>query len=548
MIKLNNMKLATRFLFLTLLLTVVVVIEGGVIITDNNTIHEQASRLAENKIPILNTAHKLKLSVVQVQQWLTDISATRGRDGLNDGFEEAENNAKQFRLLIEKLIVLDSENTAKYQAMLPVFNAYYNTGIKMAQSYIDTGPDGGNKMMTQFDEVAANISEEVDSFLLNIEEETAAALATQQDLAQSSGRLITIGSLIVLLGIGLVYLIMSRVLGCLPKIIAEMDKVAGGDLTSCIDVNRQDEFGQLMRALQTMQKRLLEMVSKIGDTTSQLSTTAEEVSVVMAQTNENIQQQQSETEQIAISMDELCTAAGEVATNVVNTSAAANGASVEADNGQKVVNETVVSVQSLASQIESTASVIAEVEKSSENINTMLDVIKSIAEQTNLLALNAAIEAARAGEQGRGFAVVADEVRTLAGRTQQSTEEINHIIDILQSGSHKAVKSMNQSRELAGAVVEQATLAGTSLTTISSSVSEIDNMSTQIATATEQQNAVAENMKNNIDNINNMAIDNATSTQQTSEAGQDLARMASELQSLVEQFHIYDDEASIAAA
>ena len=542
------MKLATRFLFLTLLLTVVVVIEGGVIITDNNTIHEQASRLAENKIPILNTAHKLKLSVVQVQQWLTDISATRGRDGLNDGFEEAENNAKQFRLLIEKLIVLDSENTAKYQAMLPVFNAYYNTGIKMAQSYIDTGPDGGNKMMTQFDEVAANISEEVDSFLLNIEEETAAALATQQDLAQSSGRLITIGSLIVLLGIGLVYLIMSRVLGCLPKIIAEMDKVAGGDLTSCIDVNRQDEFGQLMRALQTMQKKLLEMVSKIGDTTSQLSTTAEEVSVVMAQTNENIQQQQSETEQIAISMDELCTAAGEVATNVVNTSAAANGASVEADNGQKVVNETVVSVQSLASQIESTASVIAEVEKSSENINTMLDVIKSIAEQTNLLALNAAIEAARAGEQGRGFAVVADEVRTLAGRTQQSTEEINHIIDILQSGSHKAVKSMNQSRELAGAVVEQATLAGTSLTTISSSVSEIDNMSTQIATATEQQNAVAENMKNNIDNINNMAIDNATSTQQTSEAGQDLARMASELQSLVEQFHIYDDEASIAAA
>ncbi len=169
---LNNMKLGMRFLLLTVLLVVVVVIESGVIIMDSVAISGQSSRLAENKIPILNKAYELKLSVVQVQQWLTDISATRGRDGLNDGFDEAENNAKAFRMLINELIALDSEHAERYQAMLPVFNAYYDVGKKMAQSYIDQGPDGGNQMMAQFDEVAAKMAEEVDSFLARVEEET----------------------------------------------------------------------------------------------------------------------------------------------------------------------------------------------------------------------------------------------------------------------------------------------------------------------------------------------------------------------------------------
>lgn len=534
----SNRKLSIRFLLLTILLAVVVVIESGTIIADNMAITDQSTQLAENKIPILNKAHKLKLSVVQVQQWLTDISATRGRDGLDDGFTEAENNAKEFRKLINDLVLLDSEHASHYQAMLPVFNAYYDVGKRMAQAYIDEGPSGGNQMMAQFDEVAAKMAEQVNSFLTRVDEGTTAALSKQLVLASSTGRSIVIGSLIVLLGVGLVYLLMARALAYLPKVVMELQRMAEGDLTSSIDVTRRDEFGDLMRGLQFTQSRLLEMISQIGATTTQLSTVAEEVSVVTTQTSANIQQQQSETDQIATAMNQMSATVREVAESVGNTANAAKGANAEAGKGRKVVEEAVQGVQQLAGQIEQASEVMAEVERDSENINTVLDVIKGIAEQTNLLALNAAIEAARAGEQGRGFAVVADEVRTLAGRTQESTAEINQIIEKLQSGSRDAVQAMNQSREQARSVVDQSSRARSSLTTIVDSVSKIDEMSSQIATAAEEQSTVTEDMNRNIVRISDMATQNALGANQTSQAGQALARMAAELQGLVEQFRV----------
>ncbi len=310
------------------------------------------------------------------------------------------------------------------------------------------------------------------------------------------------------------------------------------DLTQTVDIDSKDEIGDAANAFNSMMLTFRNSMHKVSDATAQLATTAEETSVITEQATQAVHQQLDETTQLTTAMTEMSATVQEVAANVTQTSHATNEVNEQTTSGMRAMQETISQIERLASEVQSTASTIQQLEQHSEEIGSVLDVIKGIAEQTNLLALNAAIEAARAGEQGRGFAVVADEVRNLANKTQASTEEINQMIVELQSGSRDAVTAMNKSQEMASSAVDQAAKTGDALTTISNSIGEINDMSTQIASAAEEQSVVVDEINKNVVQINNVAEQTSAGAKQTSVASSDLSRLASELSGLVAQFKV----------
>jgi methyl-accepting chemotaxis protein len=415
----------------------------------------------------------------------------------------------------------------------------FNSGYYPAIEKIEAGNFKGANLLLlrQINPAFNKMHKAVDTLIAHEEEEADAAFQSNRESYHQMVSMVVftlaVGGVVSVL---MAYVIISGLSRGVREVEMTAELLAEGDLSARVDYKAKDEMGHIAKAVNNMAENFRKTVTEVKDATTRLASAAEQTSGVTAQTTAGINQQQTEINQVATAMNQMSSTVQEVARNAVDAASAADEANTTFSEGKQVIDQVIQAIGDLSSEVETASGVIQQLEQESKNIGSVLDVIKSIAEQTNLLALNAAIEAARAGEQGRGFAVVADEVRTLAGRTQESTQEIQEMISRLQAGSTNAVQAMTSGKQMTQEGVEHAAEAGEAMLTINAAVERISNMNTQIASAAEEQSSVTEEINRSIVSISEVAEQSSAGARQTSEASDDLARLADQLKGLVDRF------------
>lgn len=373
---------------------------------------------------------------------------------------------------------------------------------------------------------------------LNTKSATEAGEISRAEYDSANLSMIAVSVVAVLLTIMLAWLLTRSIVNPMTRAVRAAEEISSGDLTRPIEVDGKDEATQLLRALATMQRNLRQTIELISGSSTQLASAAEELSAVTEESSRGLQQQNNEIEQAATAVNEMTAAVEEVARNAVSTSEASQQSNQAARQGRDRVVETVKSIQDMTQQIQATSGLVEGLAAQGRDIGKVLDVIRSIAEQTNLLALNAAIEAARAGEAGRGFAVVADEVRALAHRTAQSTTEIEQMVAGIQTRTGDAVQSMSRNTDSTRTTLSLASSAGDALELITEAISQINERNLVIASASEEQAQVSREVDRNLVNIRDLAAQTAAGANQTSAASHELSRLAVDLKAMVAKFVI----------
>jgi methyl-accepting chemotaxis protein len=439
-------------------------------------------------------------------------------------FNQLETSIKN----VDKLKAPFNATHASEVAQLEAALRNYRTSVQAYKTANDAIVTARKDMTAQGYEIV-NLGDELYKVQLRLADED----TTQARTLQIGGTLLAL-----LLGIFAAVVITRQITRPLQQTLEVVDRIASGDLTHDIVVTRRDELGVLQQGIQRMGATLRDLISGIRDGVTQIASAAEELSAVTEQTSAGVNNQKVETDQVATAMHEMSATVHEVARNAEQASVAAANADTQARDGDKVVGEAITQIEKLAGEVLRSSDAMTQLEQESDKIGKVMDVIKAVAEQTNLLALNAAIEAARAGEAGRGFAVVADEVRGLAQRTQQSTEEIESLIAGLQNGTRQVSQIMLGSRTLTDSSVALTRKAGTSLESITQTVSSIQAMNQQIAAAAEQQSSVADEISRSIVNVRDVCEQTAAASEETAASSVELARLGNQLQMMVGRFKV----------
>jgi len=524
---------------LALLFLVITIIETVMSFSHVSKIQNDTSDFINRTLPSIKAFHELEMNVVQVQQWLTDISATRGQDGLNDGFDVAAKHAERFNKDIAKLSELNPDLAAPLTVLKSRFSVYYSEGKSMAEAYISGGPQAGNKLMSDFDKAAEALNEKVESLAIVIEAQQNQSLSNMKEDSDSTATQSSIAVLLLVIFLlataTAVQMLLLSPLARFKRVISHFND-GTASLSYRFGQKGKDEITAIANELDTFFGSLQIIMVELDNQANHLEQKVTETASVAHKNHQGVMAQQQEIELVTAAVEEMSATSMDVAEKTEMTAAETNRAKELATKGSQAVTTTIESINRVSTKISDTTSTMKQLAMDTEKIEAMLDVIKSIAEQTNLLALNAAIEAARAGEQGRGFAVVADEVRTLAGKTQDSTSEINEIITSLQNVSGNAVQLMNENCQEVEECVSKAAQSDEFMLEISAATERMSDMATQIAAAMEQQTAVSGEIANSLIRVHDVSIETAEGSELTTSSMEDLTGNAKTLLEMAHQF------------
>ncbi|MBA1381605.1 methyl-accepting chemotaxis protein [Pseudomonas brassicacearum subsp. neoaurantiaca] len=538
---LRNMNIAPRAFLGFALIGALMLALGVFALSQMSKIRTSGENIVENSVPSIKALNEFTQLTLRLRVLSYRLLTNREADvqQIFDLFEQRNQQIRTAQSAYEKLISAADERAA-YDQYVQLLNQYRQLEERMKTLARNNQVDElrtllSNDLQTNSEAVNAVLARLTE--INNLQAEDFYKGAAQQ---YSTAFTWVVTMLIVATGLTLLFawLLTNSITKPIANALDAAEEIAKGNLTRPITVDGSDEAGRLLRAMATMQDKLRDTLQRISGSATQLASAAEELNSVTEESARGLTQQNNEIEQAATAVNEMTSAVEEVARNAVSTSEASRNATTSAGDGRDLVQETVGAIERMSADVQSTATLIGNLADESRDIGKVLDVIRGLADQTNLLALNAAIEAARAGEAGRGFAVVADEVRALAHRTQQSTSEIERMIGSIQSGTEQAVDSMRNSTERAESTLNIARGAGMSLDTINSAIVEINERNLVIASAAEEQAQVAREVDRNLVNIRDLSVQSATGANQTSAASAELSRLAVDLNSMVGRFSV----------
>ncbi|MFT4939365.1 MAG: methyl-accepting chemotaxis protein [Paraglaciecola sp.] len=489
--------------------------------------------------PALETTSRALVYMEKVRDTLSVAASTRDEEALRN----AKKYASETKNLLNKIKSINPSLSIDANTILDSFNNYYELAYDVSESMVNNTADMSrvgqlsNKMNKNYKDATEALVEFKDARLVAFKK----AISDSNNAANSMITYgIIIASVVIILLFATAIPIVNGIKDSIVKVVNSLRDIAqeDGDLTVRIETQNHDEIGDLVHWFNLFMEKLQGVVKDIVNSSLPLTELAQNLNQLTDDTNSTIAIQKRSANQAKSAVDAMTKSVSAVAESAAEAASAAGDASSAAGDGQAVVNHTVQSIQELAQNVEDTSEVIRKLEADSNQVGVVLDVIKGIAEQTNLLALNAAIEAARAGEQGRGFAVVADEVRTLASRTQQSTEQIQTTIEQLQNAARSAVSVMAKGSDQAKNSVETANKAGASLTVITDTISRITHMNDQIAKSTGDQQSVANTISENVDEIHQRTEETANSSSKLASVSAELAELAKHLEGITKQFKV----------